>query len=308
MKYDFNLENLRKIIESPTVPDAPEALEFDIEQAAISIKRKYTDADGDERGNSILIDTGEELMLFVSIEDDQYLISLYRPDEQSGFITLEATSPKEIINFSSKIWTAIIDKMEELENETYNLVSWEDFSAQFGNHGVPEDLKKLYDFEGEFGYGNFSESFCLNIIDKTGIKTWSENPEFVNSFVEFAIANGSGSSYGYWLCSDDIEKCPIVVFGDEGGIYIVAENTSQFIQLLTFDTEISVYEQAYFYRDEDDYEPSDYKDEFVEWTKENFNLKALETNEQTDEIINNAKEKYQQLLDVFLGKHGIENW
>ncbi|RZL33639.1 MAG: hypothetical protein EOO96_11840, partial [Pedobacter sp.] len=124
MKYDFNLENLRKIINSPIVPDAPKALEFDIEKATISIKRQYTDADGDERGNSILIDTGGGLMLFVSIEDNQYLISLYRTEEQSGFITLEATSPKEIINFSAKIWTAIIDKMEELENETYNLVSW----------------------------------------------------------------------------------------------------------------------------------------------------------------------------------------
>ena len=67
MKCDFNLENLRKIINSPMVPDAPDALEFDIEQVAISIKRKYTDADGDERGNSILINTGEGLMLFVSI-------------------------------------------------------------------------------------------------------------------------------------------------------------------------------------------------------------------------------------------------
>ena len=67
MKYDFNLENLRKIIENSVVPDAPDALEFDIEQAAISIKRKSTDADGDERGNSILINTGEGLMLFVSI-------------------------------------------------------------------------------------------------------------------------------------------------------------------------------------------------------------------------------------------------
>ncbi len=46
------------------------------------------------------------------------------------------------------MWTAIIDKMEELENETYNLINWEDFSAQFGNHGIPKDLKKLYDFEG----------------------------------------------------------------------------------------------------------------------------------------------------------------
>lgn len=77
MKYDFNLENLRKIINSPIVPDAPKALEFDIEKATISIKRQYTDADGDERGNSILIDTGGGLMLFVSIEDNQYLISLY---------------------------------------------------------------------------------------------------------------------------------------------------------------------------------------------------------------------------------------
>ena len=308
MKYDFNVENLRAIIENTIVPDAPEPLRFEIEQVNITIKKRYIDEDGDQRGNSILINTNEGLVIFVSIEDDGHLSTIYRLNDDDAFIPLETTSPKEVINFSAKIWTAIIDKMEELENETYNLVNWEDFSAQFGSNGIPEDLKKLYDFEGEFGYENFSESFCLNVIDKTGIKTWSENPEFIGSFIEFAVANGSGSSYGYWLSSTDTEKCPIVVFGDEGGIYIVAENTRQFIHLLTFDTEISVYEKAYFYRDDDDYEPSDYKDEFVEWVQENFNLEGLKTNEQTDEIINKAKEKYQESLDDFLGKYGIENW
>lgn len=201
------------------------------------------------------------------------------------------------------------DEDNEKEYADYDgSFSLEEFAVQFGDYKLPEDLVKLYEFEQEHGVESYSECFGLTITEeKTGIKTWSEEEEFYNSFIEFAGANGSGSSYAYWLIDQDLNNCPIVVFGDEGGVHVVAENTQKLIQLLTLNTEISVdFDKAYFYKDEEYYEESENLEEFHEWVKKEFNLDAIETNEEADEIVDQAQRKYKQKFNDFLVKFGIE--
>jgi len=191
------------------------------------------------------------------------------------------------------------------ENNT-NQNSNDAFINQFGSHKIPNNLEKLLFFFNEVDFDTFSDGFYLNEYDKKGIEIYSENPDFYNSFIEFACANGSGSSYAFWLIDDDLENCPIVVFGDEGGIFVVAENMVQLIHLLTFDTEISIYRKAYFYRD-DDFEESDTHYEFVDWVAEEFGLQKIETNEQANLITEKASANYQAKLNEFLGKFDIDN-
>ena len=201
------------------------------------------------------------------------------------------------------------DEEDETEYSDYDSsFSLEEFAVQFGNYKLPEDLVKLYEFEQEHGVESYTECFGLTITEeKTGIKTWSEEEEFYNSFIEFAGANGSGSSYAYWLIDKDLNNCPIVVFGDEGGVHVVAESTRKLIQLLTLDTEISVdFDSAYFYKDEEYYEESENKEEFQEWFKEQFGFDAIESNEEADEIVAQAKRKYKQKFNDFLVKFDIE--
>ncbi|BFM45016.1 hypothetical protein CFS9_36570 [Flavobacterium sp. CFS9] len=199
------------------------------------------------------------------------------------------------------------EEMEE-DEEYDNGFSLEEFAVQFGNYALPADLVKLYEFEQEYGPETYSECFGLTITeDKTGIKTWSEKEEFYNSFIEFAGANGSGSSYAYWLINEDLNDCPIVVFGDEGGIHIVAENTSKLIHLLTLDTEISVdFDSVYFYKDEEYYEENENKEEFQQWVKKEFSFDPLETNEEIEEIVSEAQNKYKKRLNDFLISFDIE--
>ena len=114
-------------------------------------------------------------------------------------------------------------------------------------------------------------------------------------------------SYPYWLIDKDLNNCPIVVFYDEGGVHVVAGNTQKLMQLLTLDTEISVdFDKAYFYQDEEYYEESENTEEFRDWVKEEFNLHALESNEEADEIVVQAQSKYKQSFNDFLVKFDIE--
>ncbi|MCV2485030.1 hypothetical protein OD917_08855 [Flavobacterium sp. SH_e] len=232
-------------------------------------------------------------------------------DENAPGIELFCVKNAAIATF--EMLTAEVIEEEEEESETEysdydSRFSLEEFADQFGNYKLPEDLVKLYEFEQEYGVETYSECFGLTINDdKTGIKTWSEEEEFYNSFIEFAGANGSGSSYAYWLIDKDLNNCPIVVFGDEGGVHVVAENTRKLIQLLTLDTEISVdFDYAYFYKDEEYYEESENKEEFQDWAKEQFGFNAIESNEEADEIVEQAKRKYKQKFNDFLVKFDIE--
>lgn len=182
-------------------------------------------------------------------------------------------------------------------------------------------LDKLYDFQGRYGMESYSECFYIpeEPYDKSGITGWSSHPDFLNQLEEFACANGSGSTYAYWLINNDKDKCPIVVFGDEGGIHLVAENITDLIKLLTFDCEISVdIDKAYFFKDSvedydnedeylEDYPPSESHTEFVEWAKDNFNIEAVQNNEQSDAIIQNANKKYKTVFQEFLAQYINEN-
>lgn len=264
----------------------------------------------------LCIDTDEISLLLEYLYDDESTKCQWMENENALGIEYFAVKNAiveafEILNDEKSFEDDESDDDDDSEYAEYdNSFSLEEFSAQFGNYALPEDLVKLYEFDQEYGSETYSECFGLTITDdKTGIKTWSEEEEFYNSFIEFAGANGSGSSYAYWLIDKDLNNCPIVVFGDEGGIHVVAENTRDLIRLMSYDTEISVdHENAYFYKDEDYYEESENKEIYADWIKNTFGFEALENDEETDDIMDNAKEKYKKKLNTFLEKFDIETF
>jgi hypothetical protein len=186
-------------------------------------------------------------------------------------------------------------------------INYTEIQEVFGNYEIPSDLKLLYEFENKYGSENYSECFYLKTTTKYGgLENWCESETFINKFLEFATANGSGSSYAYYLIEEKLENCPIVVFGDEGGIHVVANSTQDLIHLLTFDIEISVdHDSASFYKSEKYYTESDCKEEFDHWVKSNFNLNAIKTDTETETIINAAQEKHKAILDNFMEECGI---
>lgn len=185
-----------------------------------------------------------------------------------------------------------------------------EFKEVMGLTEIPTELEKLIDFQNNISYfGGYSECFGVGIDDKSGLKTWSEESSFLDKLYPFAQANGSGSTYAIWNdgTNKTINEMPIVVFGDEGGVHVVAENMLQLLHLLTFDTEISVdFDSVYFYKDEDDYEESEDLNKFIEWLKEDYGLKPIKNDEETHKIIDTAKDKYQDKLNAFLTGFGIE--
>lgn len=181
----------------------------------------------------------------------------------------------------------------------------EDFKKNFNNQ-ITDELTLFFEINDELGFENYSQGFGLYEDDKSGISSWSENEEFLDKLMPFAQANGSGSMYVLWDngSGNSLNELPVVVFGDEGGYHIVAKNIFEFMQLLTFDTEISVdHEEAYFYKD-DDYEESENLQEYIDWLKENFNLNPIK---ETESILKHAQEKYQTDFNKWISEFYSED-
>ncbi|WP_158850926.1 hypothetical protein [Saccharothrix deserti] len=107
---------------------------------------------------------------------------------------------------------------------------------------VPE-LNLLKQLEDRIGGENISTGFDLAEFGRTvGIDTWSKDPEFLDSFLSFATANAGGSVYALWRIDDraNLADLPVVVFGDEGGIGLVARDLRELFQQLACDKALYV--------------------------------------------------------------------
>ena len=171
------------------------------------------------------------------------------------------------------------------------------FKDNLGIGELPKELELLINFQNDSSFENYSDGFGISIDNKSGLKSWSNDPEFIKRVLPFAQANGCGSFYAFWDMNNGnkLSAMPILVFGDEGGVHIVADNILQLMQLLTYDVEISVdFDDAYFYKDEDDYEESEDHQKYKLWLKNNFQLDPIEDPEI---IIKASQDKYKALFD-----------
>lgn len=194
--------------------------------------------------------------------------------------------------------------LTKINQET--IMRTEQFMQHLGLTELPAELEKLIRFQQEIsGFESYSQGFGVLIDDKLGLKSWSENKDFLNRLLPFAQANGSGSFYTFWLDGTDksLGEMPIVVFGDEGGVHVVAENLRQLLGLLTFDAEIYVdHDSVYFYKDADDYEASEDLPAFLEWLQKDYQISQLNEAE-TEKVIENAQEKYKSAFDAWFAQY-----
>ena len=182
-----------------------------------------------------------------------------------------------------------------------------EFSKNFNGLAVPNELIKLLEFQNEVSKDDFySDGFELTIdTEKIGLKTYSEDEIFLNSIMEFANADYSGSTYGFWVRdgNKNLGETPIVAFGSEGGFHIIAENIKELLQILTFDSAPMIdWDEISFYKSED-YAPRGFAKVYQNWLAENFDLQPVET---PDFLIEKAQNKYQAEFQKWMSRYYSE--
>lgn len=154
-----------------------------------------------------------------------------------------------------------------------------DFIAQFAGEPVPASLLRLLEYQNVVGYGRYSQALTLSVGERSGlVHGWSADPDFLARLVPFGMANASGSFYALWNNGADskIEQWPVVVFGDEGGEWVIARNLRELFRLSTFDAEPMIdHHGVEFFKDPDWYEVSECLDEYQRWLKAQFDIDSV---------------------------------
>ena len=149
----------------------------------------------------------------------------------------------------------------------------------FADLEAPQELLRLWDFEEGCGRAYFANGVELTVDGKIGLSTWSEAPAFLERFFPFAQADGTGSIYALWLPAMDaiLREAPVVVFGSEGGVHIVAATVRELLQLLSFDAEPMVdHEGVSYYKDEEEQEPSEHHKAYAACLADHWDLEVID--------------------------------
>jgi hypothetical protein len=172
-----------------------------------------------------------------------------------------------------------------------------EYASNFVGYDIPIILVELLAFENECGNNAyFSEGFELIVDDKSGLTTWSDNPNFLRQLIPFAQADGTGSFYALWANGNkNLSQAPIIVFGSEGSFYIVANNLLEFLELISLDVEPIVDNDGVYYsKDDANYEQSPNLRKYKKWLRLHYHVSSISNNFAAEEIVDYAQNAYQE--------------
>ncbi|MFD7514225.1 hypothetical protein ACFV85_05385 [Streptomyces niveus] len=140
-------------------------------------------------------------------------------------------------------------------------------------------LKEFYDRQPALSdgfemyvYGQPDDVF-VHWLDMAGSRD-PELPGRLARLVPFAQASGSGSFYALWRCDDraDLATLPVIRFGDEGDLDVVASGLRDLFRLLAVDDEWYMLDDGADDDAADDGERSADHADYLVWLRRTFGL------------------------------------
>ena len=183
---------------------------------------------------------------------------------------------------------------------------------------------ELVKFDEAYGGETYAQSFWIVNDDDDYFESWLHDTdeekvkEYAKSMKVFASADGTGARYAFWIKdkNTDYNNAPIICYGSEGDISLVAESIKDLIKMLSFGAEGMDGRFSHYIDDEDD-EDFDFYEDFKEyfpshmvfrsWMKEKLNIEPVNMDkliqddaEESDEINKlqkKARKKYKKDFD-----------
>ena len=168
-----------------------------------------------------------------------------------------------------------------MTQEVFNKMTPEEYRIKTvgEKYPLPMGLEKLFLFAKNHEHW-YAESFQLTIQEEDysymlDVDSDIKILEYKKYIKKFAQVDFTGGFCAFWIENDeinDLENSPIINYGSEGSIRIVASNIYEFLRLLTFDTELM---DGVCYKMKTDYQESNYKNAYVSWLKSELNLEPV---------------------------------
>lgn len=182
------------------------------------------------------------------------------------------------------------------------MINVNDFANNFNGQSIPQELAMLLDFQNNTSHSQFyAAGFELTVTgEKYGLQTYSTDKVFLNALLEFANADGTGSTYAIWLkdSTQNLSELPIVVFGSEGGFHVVANNSIELLEILAYDAAPSAgWDAVHYYKDTTDYQPSQQHPAYKKWLAENFTIMEISN---ANDIVAKAQAAQQEAFKQWM--------
>lgn len=170
----------------------------------------------------------------------------------------------------------------------------QEYTKIFAGNSAHAPLTELYSFAQV--YPLFSEGFDLITNTEYAWGLCGEDHRFAQHILPFAQADTQGSVYAFWLpAPTPLDQAPIVAFGREGGVHVVANHLAALLQLLSLDVEPLIDEDGIYYcKDEENYEPSPHIRAFKKWLRTHFKLSSISTNFEAEELVEAAQQTHHE--------------
>lgn len=200
-------------------------------------------------------------------------------------------------------------------------------------------FQELVKFDKKYDDEAYAASFWIVDDEDDFFEYWSDlkdknRKEFSNIMKIFASADGTGSRYAFWMRDKDsnYNNAPIICYGSEGEMYVVAEDIKALLKMLSFGSEI-LHEGA-FYHDVDsddvlDDEGSCYQELisdypnfeiFRSWMKNKLKIEPVSVDclkkskcsesQEIRKLHKQASKKYKKEFDLLIDKYFpyIKDW
>lgn len=255
----------------------------------------------------------EKISKFKNIKPKYSFWELYTQPE---LYVPRKTSTTKVLEVGSVLPYGESLKFKSTSQTQSNLL--EKFTELYKPFAVPNTLKKLIEIEEKLGADNYVVSFYLNPENAEDFfyLNFSEDEEINKKvsqhFLPLSNLDGTGGSAGFWLKdgrNTDLENAPIIAFGSEGAINVVAKNIKDFIYILSLGIEGMDGKYPQYIADGEVAYRREYFMEYRKWLKNTMNIepvkdwKRQDTPKKIVELQKEANDLYKIELYRMLSKY-----
>jgi hypothetical protein len=238
-------------------------------------------------------------------------LSMQRSKHKTTELALQVPEYKRVFRMEElyickglSLWKNWNRKGERIDLAGRRVLVQEKYAANFPGFELPSELDQLVDFQNVEGAECYAQGFALEVESKALplYKLWSKKPEFLAKLMTLGGANGTGSDYCVWNdgSSNSLKELPIVIFGDEGGQHVIAENLSQLLQILGADVEPMVSLDAVSYVKAPGEDPSPSIDKFRMLLEVQF---GITPSRKPETIVKRAQARLKAKFDAWISRY-----
>ena len=190
-----------------------------------------------------------------------------------------------------------------VQREVAPVLKIKEYKKNFHHHEIPDAFARLVEFQNSQA-APFCRGFSLAIDDRKKLLPISEKREFLDALCPLGPANSAGALYALWAREGEkqLDHSPVLTFGDEGSVHVVAEDVPQLLRILTFDAEPMIDADSVLFMKDDSEPQSPGAMAYALWFEKHVHHKPAKDSAEVELIVRSAQSLLEKPLQSWL-KH-----